>query len=68
MVAHQQILGLLFNLIKTIHITISTEKVNEQVRLMYVAMTRAMEQLIVTSDRSSPFTQRIQSALLQLNS
>ncbi|MGM3309684.1 DEAD/DEAH box helicase [Anabaena sp. WFMT] len=35
----------------------------EEARLMYVAMTRAMEQLIITCHRSSEFTNRIESAL-----
>ncbi|MDB9372319.1 DEAD/DEAH box helicase [Nodularia sphaerocarpa] len=35
----------------------------DEARLMYVAMTRAMEQLILSCDRSSEFTQRIESAL-----
>lgn len=35
----------------------------EEARLLYVAMTRAIEQLILTSDRSSEFTSRLEIAL-----
>ncbi|MHC5718765.1 MAG: 3'-5' exonuclease, partial [Nostoc sp.] len=35
----------------------------EEARLLYVAMTRAMEQLILTSDRSSEFTSRLETVL-----
>ena len=35
----------------------------EEARLLYVAMTRAIEQLIMTCDRSSHFTSRLESAL-----
>lgn len=35
----------------------------EEARLLYVAMTRAMEQLIMTCDRSSQFTSRLETAL-----
>ncbi len=39
------------------------QELAEETRLMYVAMTRAMEQLIITCHRSSEFTNRIESAL-----
>jgi ATP-dependent exoDNAse (exonuclease V) beta subunit len=32
-------------------------------RLLYVAMTRAIEQLIMSCDRSSQFTSRLETAL-----
>jgi hypothetical protein len=35
----------------------------EEARLLYVAMTRAIEQLIMTCDRPSEFTTRLQTAL-----
>ncbi|NEU77582.1 AAA family ATPase [Nostoc sp. UIC10630] len=35
----------------------------EEARLLYVAMTRAIEQLIMTCDRSSEFTNRLETAL-----
>ncbi|MEH1827967.1 MAG: 3'-5' exonuclease [Nostoc sp.] len=35
----------------------------EEARLLYVAMTRAIEQLILMSDRSSQFTSRLETAL-----
>lgn len=35
----------------------------DEARLMYVAMTRAMEQLILSCDRSSEFTRRLEKAL-----
>ncbi|AVH68613.1 superfamily I DNA/RNA helicase (plasmid) [Nostoc sp. 'Peltigera membranacea cyanobiont' N6] len=35
----------------------------EEARLLYVAMTRAIEQLIMTCDRSSEFTSRLEKAL-----
>nr|MDZ8061242.1 3'-5' exonuclease [Nostoc sp. EkiNYC01] len=35
----------------------------EEARLLYVAMTRAIEQLILTCDRSSDFTSRLETAL-----
>ncbi|MBD2525643.1 NERD domain-containing protein [Nostoc sp. FACHB-133] len=35
----------------------------EEARLLYVAMTRAIEQLILTCDRSSQFTSRLETAL-----
>ncbi|MEH2238597.1 3'-5' exonuclease [Nostoc sp.] len=35
----------------------------EEARLLYVAMTRAIEQLILTSDRSSEFTSRLETVL-----
>ncbi|MBC1221026.1 NERD domain-containing protein [Nostoc sp. UCD121] len=35
----------------------------EEARLLYVAMTRAIEQLIMTCDRSSEFTNRLEKAL-----
>nr|MDZ8286050.1 3'-5' exonuclease [Nostoc sp. ChiSLP01] len=35
----------------------------EEARLLYVAMTRAIEQLILTCDRSSEFTSRLETAL-----
>jgi hypothetical protein len=35
----------------------------EEARLLYVAMTRAMEQLIMSCDRSSEFTTRLETAL-----
>ncbi|MEH2268273.1 MAG: 3'-5' exonuclease [Nostoc sp.] len=35
----------------------------EEARLLYVAMTRAIEQLILTCDRSSEFTNRLEKAL-----
>ena len=38
----------------------------EEARLMYVSMTRAMEQLIITCHSSSEFTSRIESALLKV--
>lgn len=40
----------------------------DEARLMYVAMTRAMEQLILSCDRSSEFTSRIESALGKVSS
>ncbi|MBS3028759.1 MAG: NERD domain-containing protein [Dolichospermum sp. DET50] len=39
------------------------QELGEEARLIYVAMTRAMEQLIITCHRSSEFTNRIESAL-----
>ncbi|WP_138504407.1 DEAD/DEAH box helicase [Nostoc sp. PA-18-2419] len=36
----------------------------EEARLLYVAMTRAIEQLIMSCDRSSEFTNRLETALL----
>jgi UvrD-like helicase C-terminal domain/Nuclease-related domain/AAA domain len=38
----------------------------EEARLLYVAMTRAIEQLIMTCDRSSQFTSRLETALGKL--
>lgn len=38
----------------------------EEARLLYVAMTRAIEQLILTSDRSSEFTSRLETVLGKL--
>ncbi|MCC5640798.1 NERD domain-containing protein [Nostoc sp. CHAB 5844] len=35
----------------------------EEARLLYVAMTRAINQLVLTSDRSSQFTSRLEMAL-----
>lgn len=35
----------------------------EEARLLYVAMTRAIDQLILTSDRSSEFTSRLETVL-----
>ena len=35
----------------------------EEARLLYVAMTRAIEQLILISDRSSEFTSRLETVL-----
>ncbi|WP_265277666.1 3'-5' exonuclease [Nostoc sp. KVJ3] len=35
----------------------------EEARLLYVAMTRAIEQLILTCDRSSEFTTRLEAVL-----
>lgn len=35
----------------------------EEARLLYVGMTRAIEQLILTCDRSSEFTNRLEKAL-----
>ncbi|MCF2152165.1 hypothetical protein IQ276_038415 [Desmonostoc muscorum LEGE 12446] len=35
----------------------------EEARLLYVAMTRAIEQLIMSCDRSSEFTSRLETAL-----
>ncbi|WP_337961476.1 3'-5' exonuclease [Nostoc sp. UHCC 0926] len=35
----------------------------EEARLLYVAMTRAMEQLILTCDRTSEFTSRLETVL-----
>jgi superfamily I DNA/RNA helicase len=35
----------------------------EEARLLYVAMTRTIEQLILTSDRPSKFTSRLEKAL-----
>ncbi|QIR41787.1 hypothetical protein HCG51_34290 (plasmid) [Tolypothrix sp. PCC 7910] len=35
----------------------------EEARLLYVAMTRAIEQLIMSCDRSSEFTSRVELAL-----
>ncbi|MFH7028583.1 MAG: 3'-5' exonuclease [Heteroscytonema crispum UTEX LB 1556] len=38
----------------------------EEARLLYVAMTRAIDQLIMTSDRTSVFTSRVESALAKI--
>jgi len=38
----------------------------EEARLLYVAMTRAMEQLILTCDRSSQFTSRLETVLAKI--
>jgi UvrD-like helicase C-terminal domain/Nuclease-related domain/AAA domain len=38
----------------------------EEARLLYVAMTRAMEQLIITCHRSSEFTSRVETALVKV--
>ncbi|MBN3947572.1 MAG: ATP-binding domain-containing protein, partial [Nostoc sp. NMS7] len=35
----------------------------EEARLLYVAMTRGIDQLIMTCDRSSEFTNRLETAL-----
>lgn len=35
----------------------------EEARLLYVAMTRGIEQLTLTSDRSSEFTNRLETTL-----
>ncbi|MEH2181880.1 3'-5' exonuclease [Nostoc sp.] len=35
----------------------------EEARLLYVAMTRAIEQLIMSCDRSSQFTTRLETVL-----
>jgi superfamily I DNA/RNA helicase len=37
----------------------------EEARLMYVAMTRAIDQLIVTSHRQSLFTERLEKAVIK---
>jgi superfamily I DNA/RNA helicase len=37
----------------------------EEARLMYVAMTRAIDQLIVTSHSQSLFTERLEKAMLK---
>jgi len=39
----------------------------EEARLLYVAMTRAIEQLVLTSDRSSQFTRRLEKALCMVS-
>ncbi|MDJ0617058.1 MAG: hypothetical protein QNJ63_09980 [Calothrix sp. MO_192.B10] len=36
---------------------------HEEARLLYIAMTRAIDQLILSGDRSSEFFTRIESAL-----
>lgn len=38
------------------------EKLAEETRLLYVAMTRAMDELIITGSPNAPFLQRIQHA------
>ncbi len=38
----------------------------EEARLLYVAMTRAIDQLILSCDRSSEFTSRVESALAKI--
>jgi superfamily I DNA/RNA helicase len=38
------------------------EDVNEEVRLMYVGMTRAMEHLVMTCHKNSEFTVKLRSA------
>lgn len=35
----------------------------EEVRLLYVAMTRATSKLIMTSHQDTPFTQKLQTAI-----
>ena len=37
--------------------------VSDETRLLYVAMTRAMEQLWLTCDRDSAFVERLEGAL-----
>lgn len=39
----------------------------EEVRLLYVGMTRAMDWLVMTGDRSSEFVRRIQAAMARLD-
>lgn len=39
------------------------QEIADEARLMYVAMTRAIDQLIITCHRSSEFTNRVKSAL-----
>jgi superfamily I DNA/RNA helicase len=35
---------------------------DEEARLLYVAMTRAIDQLVLTCDRTSQFVQRLEAA------
>ena len=39
--------------------------IHEEAKLLYVAMTRAMDQLILTSSKESPFVSRIQQVRIQ---
>ena len=43
-----------------------TGTVADEARLLYVAMTRAVEQLVLTGDRSSEFTGRLKGALAKV--
>jgi hypothetical protein len=40
----------------------------DEARLLYIAMTRAIHQLVITGDRSSPFVQRLEGAIAKLPS
>lgn len=42
------------------------QELTEEARLMYVAMTRAIDQLIITCHRPSEFTNRVESALAKV--
>ncbi len=42
------------------------ETVEDEARLLYVGMTRAVDQLVMTCDRSSEFVQRLESALARV--
>ncbi|MEA5621178.1 3'-5' exonuclease [Cronbergia sp. UHCC 0137] len=43
------------------------QELAEEARLMYVAMTRAIDQLIITCHRSSEFTNRLENALTKVS-
>ena len=42
---------------------IDEERVEDEAKLLYVAMTRATENLLITSSKSSPFTEKLQKLL-----
>lgn len=39
--------------------------IHEEAKLLYVAMTRAMDQLILTSSKASPFVSRMQQVQIK---
>ena len=39
------------------------ERVEDEAKLLYVAMTRATENLLITSSKSFPFTEKLQKLL-----
>ena len=48
------------------HLPNAQEDVADEARLLYVAMTRAIEMLVLTGDRWSVFVERLKGALTRV--
>lgn len=48
------------------HLPNPYEPISDEARLLYVAMTRAIEYLVLTCDRKSAFVERIEGALVKV--